>query len=127
MEPDLFKTDELKKLMTIHGLNHLLETTGHNLDAVPYDGWVKKLSPGEKQIFAFLRLFYHKPSLAFLDEATSALCVEAETKLYQECVNYDIQVISSGHRPTLKKYHDIILTIGLPNGQWTLTPNTLEN
>ena len=82
--------------MTIHGLNHLLETTGHNLDAVPYDGWVKKLSPGEKQIFAFLRLFYHKPSLAFLDEATSALCVEAETKLYQGIIHVLRQLLKGG-------------------------------
>ena len=92
------KDYELKKLIHEHGLSHLLQSTQDELDAVPYPNWVKKLSPGEKQIFAFLRLFYQKPAIAFLDEASSALCVEAEAKLYQECANFGIQVISSGHR-----------------------------
>jgi hypothetical protein len=103
------------------GLNHLLDSTGNDLDAAPSRGWVAKLSPGEKQTLAFLRLFYHKPKLAFLDEASSALSVTSEAGLYQECTNYGIQLVSIGHRPTLRNYHQIMLKIGLPNGTWELS------
>ena len=123
LEPDLSREEELKSLISNHGLSHLLEASENNLDVVPYKNWVKKLSPGERQTLAFLRLFYHKPEIAFLDEASSALCVEAEAKLYQESANYGIQLISCGHRPTLNDYHHVILTIGLPNNGWNLTEN----
>ena len=59
--------------MTEFGLSHLLEMVDSDLDSRPSDDWVKRLSPGERQTLAFIRLLYHSPQLAFLDEASSAL------------------------------------------------------
>ena len=88
---------------------------------MPSQEWVKKLSPGEKQTLAFLRLFYHKPQLAFLDEASSALSVTSEAQLYEECQKRGIQLVSIGHRPTLRTFHQVILNIGVDNfGKWNL-------
>ena len=63
--------------------------------------------------------FHHQPKIAFLDEASSALSVTSEAKLYEECQNRNIQLISIGHRPTLKQFHQQVLHIGLGNGLWT--------
>ena len=102
------------------GLDHLLEATDQDLDKIPSLDWVKKLSPGEKQTLAFVRLIYHCPKVAFLDEASSALSIDSEAKLYEECLKKNIQIISIGHRPTLRNFHDKILLIGLGNGAWKL-------
>ena len=76
------------------------------------------LSPGEMQRIAFIRLFYHRPQLAFLDEATSAISVDMEEILYKEALKLGITLISVGHRDTLKQYHDFVLRIE-GDGKWT--------
>ena len=111
---------ELKQLMLTFGLSHLLDTVDGDLDACPSDDWVKKLSPGEKQTLAFIRLLHHRPPLAFLDEASSAISVEKEALLYEYCISRNIQIVSIGHRPTLTQFHQWKLTLGLPNNGWVL-------
>jgi ABC-type uncharacterized transport system fused permease/ATPase subunit len=120
IEPNFESDDEMKSMLTSNGLSHLLQATDGNLDGVPFKEWVKKLSPGEKQTLSFLRLIYHQPKIAFMDEASAALSVESEAKLYEECQKKNIQLISIGHRPTLKPFHQQILHIGLGNGLWKL-------
>ena len=106
--------------MLTFGLSHLLDTVDGDLDACPSDDWVKKLSPGEKQTLAFIRLLHHRPPLAFLDEASSAISVEKEALLYEYCISRNIQIVSIGHRPTLTQFHQWKLTLGLPNNGWVL-------
>nr|AHK05657.1 ATP-binding cassette transporter sub-family D member 4 isoform X1 [Tigriopus japonicus] len=101
----------IKDLVTEFGLDHILERCGGNLDYDPQWNWSDVMSPGELQRLAFIRLFYHKPALAFLDESTSALSLSVEEKLYEKCSKMGITCVSVGHRETLKKYHTKILEI----------------
>ena len=101
------------------GLGDLIRRCG-GLDVDPLWSWYDVLSPGEMQRLAFVRLFFHRPSLAFLDEATSALSADIEELLYQRCVDLKITLISVGHREGLKKFHSKVLHIGLEEGNWKL-------
>jgi len=73
--------------------------------------WSDILSLGEQQRLAFGRLLVTKPKYAILDEATSALDVNNEEHLYALLVETGITYISVGHRPSLKKYHQVILNL----------------
>lgn len=65
-----------------------------------------KLSRGEQQRLASVRLFYHNPKFAILDECTSCINKDAEEKLYNECKARGITAITISHRPALDKFHD---------------------
>ena len=75
------------------------------------------------QRLAFIRLFFHRPQVAFLDEATSALSEDIEILLYQRCVDLNMTLVSVGHRENLKRFHHRLLKIGLENenGGWELS------
>jgi putative ATP-binding cassette transporter len=73
--------------------------------------WSEILSLGEQQRLAFARLIVTKPKYAVLDEATSALDVNNEEKLYNLLKEIDTTFISVGHRPTLKKFHQIVINL----------------
>jgi vitamin B12/bleomycin/antimicrobial peptide transport system ATP-binding/permease protein len=75
--------------------------------------WSQRLSPGEKQRFAFARIFLMQPSLLFLDEATSALDERSEAQLYGllRAASWRPTIVSVGHRSTLRSFHDQILDI----------------
>lgn len=73
--------------------------------------WSDLLSLGEQQRLAFARLLVTKPKYAILDEATSALDINNEEHLYSLLVETGITFISVGHRPTLKKYHQVIVNL----------------
>jgi putative ATP-binding cassette transporter len=73
--------------------------------------WSDILSLGEQQRLAFARLLVAKPKYAILDEATSALDVKNEEHLYSLLIETGTTFISVGHRPTLKKYHQLILEL----------------
>jgi vitamin B12/bleomycin/antimicrobial peptide transport system ATP-binding/permease protein len=83
----------------------------NELDAV--QDWSKRLSPGEQQRFAFVRIILLKPALLFLDEATSALDEGSEAQLY--CLlctaSWRPTIVSVGHRGTLRSFHDHLLEI----------------
>ncbi len=79
------------------------------------------LSLGEQQRLAFARLLLAAPRYAILDEATSALDVKNEEHLYRLLENGATTVISVGHRPTLIKYHQMVLELN-GEGGWRLVP-----
>jgi len=73
--------------------------------------WSDLLSLGEQQRLAFARILVTKPKYVILDEATSALDVNNEENLYRLLLEIGTTFISVGHRPTLKKYHQIIVNL----------------
>ncbi|RJG07193.1 ABC transporter ATP-binding protein/permease [Noviherbaspirillum cavernae] len=91
----------------------------HYLDAVrlPHlkglldasDNWSQRLSPGEQQRLAFVRVLLWRPQVLFLDEATSALDAATEEALY-ELVLRELPaaaVISIAHRDAVAKFHQL--------------------
>ncbi|MDA8561589.1 ABC transporter ATP-binding protein/permease [Gammaproteobacteria bacterium] len=96
--PDL----ELIEILKECGLEHLCD----QLDSVCR--WSERLSGGELQRVAFVRILLHKPRWVFLDESTSSLDLKSEGKLYSLLkINLpDCSLISIGHRPSLFEYHD---------------------
>jgi len=81
--------------------------------------WSSILSLGEQQRLAFGRLLYACPSLAILDEATSALDLDTEREMYRVVKERipGLSVVSVGHRPSLKAFHDTMLRLK-QDGQW---------
>jgi putative ATP-binding cassette transporter len=75
--------------------------------------WSDVLSLGEQQRLAFARILVTKPKYAILDEATSALDVNNEENLYRLLLETGTTFISVGHRPTLKKFHQLIVSVSL--------------
>jgi putative ATP-binding cassette transporter len=73
--------------------------------------WTRVLSGGEQQKVAFIRVLLAKPDIIFLDEATSAM--DNEKLMYNLLNKYlaKSQIISIGHRDTLKKYHKDIVEL----------------
>jgi putative ATP-binding cassette transporter len=108
--------EELQQILTQVNLPDLAERFG-GFD-VEKD-WADVLSLGEQQRVAFARLLISKPQYAILDEATSALDIKNEENLYQHLKQTATTFISVGHRPTLIKYHQIILEF-LEEGKWQI-------
>jgi putative ATP-binding cassette transporter len=79
----------------------------HRLDEA--DNWSQRLSPGEQQRLAFVRVLLSRPEVLFLDEATSALDTGTEEALYQLVVQElpDAAVVSIAHREVVAKYHQL--------------------
>ena len=80
--------------------------------------WADVLSLGEQQRLAFARILINKPEYAILDEATSALDVKNEAGLYSHLQQTQTTFVSVGHRPTLVKYHQLVLEM-LEGEKWT--------
>jgi len=73
--------------------------------------WGETLSGGEKQRLAMARLLHHRPRFAVLDECTSAVSADGEVALYGACQAAGITFLSIAHRPALKRFHSLIVTI----------------
>ena len=80
--------------------------------------WGDVLSLGEQQRLAFARILINQPEYAILDEATSALDVKNEAGLYSHLQKTQTTFVSVGHRPTLVKYHNLVLEM-LEGEKWT--------
>lgn len=96
-----------KDLAIIH---HLEECRlGHLRDKLDeVDNWSQRLSPGEQQRLAFVRVLLTRPHLLFLDEATSALDPQTEEQLYELLLRElpEAAIISVAHREAVAKFHD---------------------
>jgi putative ATP-binding cassette transporter len=103
MADNAFKDLAIRHYLVLCNLPHLTE----QLDIS--DNWSQRLSPGEQQRLAFVRVFLMRPDIVFLDEATSALDAKTEDMLYslllQELPN--AAVVSVAHREIVAKYHHI--------------------
>ena len=78
------------------------------------DDWQHKLSPGELQRIAFVRILITRPRLVLLDEATAALDEETEAALYR-LIHQELPdsiIVSIGHRSTLNAFHNQIICVG---------------
>lgn len=75
--------------------------------------WSTQLSPGEQQRITFARILLEKPDWVFLDESTSQLDMENEEYFYNLLLERlpAISLISVGHRPSLKQYHQHIINM----------------
>ncbi|KAJ7071457.1 adrenoleukodystrophy protein [Mycena amicta] len=82
------------------------------LSVVQMDNIVERedsLSGGDKQKIAWARLFYHNPKYAILDEATSLVPQEMEGMMMQHATKLGITLLTVSHRPSLWKWHALIL------------------
>lgn len=100
--------EELYQVVERVGLSHLTERFG-GLNRE--QDWSEILSLGEQQRLAFGRLLVAKPKYVILDEATSALDVKNEEKLYNLLIDMNTTFVSVGHRPTLKKFHQLVINM----------------
>src|SRR5882757_4035704 len=76
------------------------------LDEVAH--WAYTLSGGEQQRLAVARALVFKPDWLFLDEATASLDEPMEEAIYGELKQRlpDTTIVSIGHRPSLRQWHD---------------------
>ncbi|CCF55814.1 hypothetical protein KAFR_0A03790 [Kazachstania africana CBS 2517] len=83
--------------------------------------WKDVLSGGEKQRMNFARIMFHKPRFVVLDEATNAISADMEDYLFNVLKRYRFNFITISQRPSLIKYHDLLLEISDDNsGLWQL-------
>jgi putative ATP-binding cassette transporter len=70
--------------------------------------WERVLSGGEQQRLAAARALVFKPDWLFMDEATASLDDKAEAAVYGALKDRlpHTTMISIGHRPTLRQWHD---------------------
>jgi putative ATP-binding cassette transporter len=109
--PELSKADDRQRYIEV--LNTLsLGAYATRLDEI--GEWRRILSPGEQQRVAAARALLRMPDFLFLDEATSSLDVELEADVYRALINAlpDAAIISVAHRPTVARYHKIIIEVG---------------
>jgi putative ATP-binding cassette transporter len=90
--------------------------------------WAQSLSPGEQQRIAFARALLVKPDWLFLDEASSALDEATETRLYQMLPQRlpTTTVVSIGHRPSLRAFHQRQVELRQADGRWGLHDTALR-
>ncbi|MEM7061608.1 MAG: ABC transporter ATP-binding protein/permease [Cyanobacteria bacterium P01_B01_bin.77] len=119
--PDLDSTIDnanLSQVLTTVNLEHLSDTTTQaNSQEDLLSSTLPNLSLGEQQRLAFARILLKAPTYLILDEATSALDLANEALLYGHIKSLGIAIISVGHRPSLREYHDYQLELS-KQGTW---------
>jgi putative ATP-binding cassette transporter len=81
--------------------------------------WSNMLSGGEQQRLAIARALVFKPDWLFMDEATASLDVPNEAAIYRELKARlpSTTLISIGHSPALKQWHDRIVELQRKSGE----------
>ncbi|KAF6766512.1 adrenoleukodystrophy protein [Ephemerocybe angulata] len=97
---------ELMKILAMVQMEGVVEREG-GWDAARE--WRESLSGGDQQKIAWARLFYHCPKYAVLDEATSLVPLEVEGRMMEHATELGITLLTVSHRPSLWKYHSLIL------------------
>ncbi len=100
-DPAGFTDQALRHFLELCRLAHLSDL----LDV--HDHWSRRLSPGEQQRLAVVRVLLIRPDYLFLDEASSALDAEAENALYALLLEQlpQTSIVSIAHRDALEKFH----------------------
>ena len=125
--------DDLLEILAVVQMEHIVEREG-GWDAARE--WREALSGGDQQKIAWARLFYHKPKVcvspfdlrpsvdllahvcarvgvsaqyAVLDEATSLVPPDMEGMMMEHATRLGITLLTVSHRPSLWKYHSMIL------------------
>ena len=117
-DPETFSDDQLRHVL---GEVLLPDLPRRYPDLDIRQDWPRLLSLGEQQRLAFARLLLCSPRFVVLDEATSALDGAAEQLLYGQLLLRRMGLISVGHRPSLRHYHDRLLELD-GRGGWRLDP-----
>ncbi|OZJ03282.1 hypothetical protein BZG36_03745 [Bifiguratus adelaidae] len=110
LEAEQLSDEQVEKLVRAVGLEHFLDVCT-DYDAVYTQEWLKMLSPGEQQKLAFARVLFWRPQFAILDESTSSMDTETEQKLYHQCQQIGITLISVSHNPALRHFHQQELSL----------------
>ncbi|MEI6202894.1 MAG: ATP-binding cassette domain-containing protein, partial [Enhydrobacter sp.] len=81
--------------------------------------WTNMLSGGEQQRLAIARAMIFKPDWLFMDEATASLDVPNEAAIYRELKARlpKTTLISIGHSPALKQWHDRNIDLQRKSGE----------
>jgi putative ATP-binding cassette transporter len=81
--------------------------------------WSNMLSGGEQQRLAVARALVFKPDWLFMDEATASLDVPNEAAIYKELKARlpNTTLISIGHSPALKQWHDRNIELQRKSGE----------
>lgn len=112
---DLVDDDIVINYLDKLGLSHLA------LSLDKQDNWSSILSLGEQQRIAIIRALLIKPNILFMDEASSALDEQIEQTAYQ-LIKSELKnsiLMSVGHRSSLIKMHDFVLTSQKKDALWS--------
>jgi putative ATP-binding cassette transporter len=105
--------EDIVAALTAVELGHL----AHRLNEVAH--WTNILSGGEQQRLAVARALVFKPDWLFLDEATASLDEPMEAEIYGQLKKRlpKTTIISIGHRPSLRHWHDRQIELKRPPDQ----------
>jgi ATP-binding cassette subfamily D (ALD) protein 4 len=112
---------ELLEALQKAKLEYILKSVGESAAAALDEpcNWSEILSPGEKQRLALTRVFYNEPKFVVLDECTSAVDIDVEEIVYENIRRIpDVTILSVGHRPSLKQFHNYSLRLD-GKGGWS--------
>lgn len=98
---------QLSEILTACRLQHLISVLDEHQD------WSLQLSVGEQQRIIFARAIIHQPKWIIMDEPSASMDKETERQVYLALHHYlpEATVITIGHSPSLKAFHNRILEL----------------